>query len=461
MKIGILPLGRPTFDVPYANEKLAAMLEALSATGQKIVGPKELLFDAENTKAAIGQLQAESIDQLLLLQVTFTDASMTVEAANAFDVPISIWAVPEPRIGGRLRLNAFCGLNLASHALGLNGRDFSWLYRDPENDPISDLHALFGGQRINKRMDSQPSADFSSKEGGLIAERVHGKRIARIGERPLGFDTCDYSKVEMMDLAGVSVDEMSLEDLFETASAASDEDAADVMQIATETMNGLSEVNQEELDKSLRLKVALDEIRQRGSYDAFAIRCWPETFTEYGGAICGPASIMGEARVPCACEADVYGALTQLVLQEAARAPVFLTDLVDIDVEDNTGVVWHCGQAPISMRDPEIQATATVHTNRKMPLLYEFPLREGRVTFVRISQAFGKPKMILAGGEMLKRPMAFTGTSGVVRFDNAAKPTLDNIISSGLEHHLALAYGEHRPLLRATAAAMNLPILEL
>lgn len=461
MKIGILPLGRATFDVPYAFEKLTAMLDALNATGNTIVGPNELLFDADQTNAAIEQLKSEEIDQLLLLQVTFTDASMTVEAANTFDVPLSIWAVPEPRIGGRLRLNAFCGLNLASHALGLNGRKFLWLYQDPENNPLADLHALFDGKRISGRLTSKPSTEFASAEGAEIAKTINGKRIARIGERPTGFDTCDYSKDELKALAGVFVDELLLDDLFETASGVSSENTADVMQIASATLNGLKDVDQDELDKSLRLKVAMDEIRQNGGYDAFAIRCWPETFTEYGGAICGPASMMGEARVPCACEADVYGALTQLVLQEVAQAPVFLTDLVDMDVEDNTGVVWHCGQAPISMRDPSHQATATIHTNRKMPLLYEFPLREGRVTFVRISQAFGEPKMILAGGQMLKRPMAFTGTSGVVRFDNDAKQTLENVMSSGLEHHLALAYGEHRPLLRATAAALNLPILEL
>jgi hypothetical protein len=35
--------------------------------------------------------------------------------------PIAIWAVPEPRIGGRLRLNAYCGLNLAAHAHGRAG----------------------------------------------------------------------------------------------------------------------------------------------------------------------------------------------------------------------------------------------------------------------------------------------------------------------------------------------------
>lgn len=461
MKIGILPLGRPTFDVPYAEEKLAAMLAALRATGHEIVGPDTLLFDAAQTKAEIAHLQEANIDQLLLLQVTFTDASMTVEAANAFDMPLSIWAVPEPRIGGRLRLNAFCGLNLASHALGLAGRAFSWLYVEPEQANAADLHALFEGKRRAGRIEGQPSSQFATARGVEIAARVNGKRIARIGERPTGFDTCDYSKEEMSTLAGVSVDELSLDELFDSARAASPEETARVMQTANAALEGLEAVNQDELDKSLRLKVALDNIRQSGGYDAFAIRCWPETFTEYGGAVCGPASIMGEARVPCACEADVYGALTQLVLQEAAQAPVFLTDLVDMDIADNSGVVWHCGQAPISMRAPEQQAVATIHTNRKMPLLYEFPLREGRVTLVRISQAFGHPKMILAGGKMLKRSMSYTGTSGVVRFDRDAGAVLQDIIGSGLEHHLALAYGEHRPALRAVAAAMNLPILEL
>ena len=69
--------------------------------------------------------------------------------------------------------------------------------------------------------------------------------------------------------------------------------------------------------------------------------------------------------------------------------------------------------------------------------------------------------MILAAGEMLKRPMAFTGTSGVVRFEKPSDEVLSNVMDSGLEHHMALAYGEHRPALRAAAAAMNLPILEI
>ena len=286
-------------------------------------------------------------------------------------------------------------------------------------------------------------------------------RIGRIGEHPVGFDTCAYSAEKLSALAGVTVDEIGLEQLFDAARAVPAEAAGDVRSRAEAELDGLGEVDQAELERSLRLKAALDDIRSAGGYDAFAIRCWPETFTEYGGAVCGPVSMLGEARVPCACEADVYGALTQLVLQEAADAPVFLADLVDMDPADDTGVVWHCGQAPLSMCDDGHRAHATIHTNRKMPLLFEFPLKPGRVTVMRVSQAFGEPKMVLAGAEMLDREMAFTGTSGVLRFDASAGDMLDAVIASGLEHHVAIAYGEHRPVLRGVAAALGLPVLEL
>jgi L-fucose isomerase-like protein len=165
--------------------------------------------------------------------------------------------------------------------------------------------------------------------------------------------------------------------------------------------------------------------------------------------------------VPCACEADVYGAATQLLLQAASDQPVFLVDLVDLDPSDDTGVVWHCGQAPISMADPDAVARATIHTNRKMPLLFEFPLKPGPVTFVRLSQARGQQSLIIARGEMLKRDMAFTGTSGVVQFERPARDMLARVIDSGLEHHMALAYGDHVGALESFAAAAGLPVIHL
>ncbi|MEM9640763.1 MAG: hypothetical protein AAGA19_04625 [Pseudomonadota bacterium] len=455
-RIGILPLGRPTFDVAFAEEKLAGMLAALDATGHEIIGSRELLFDLQAAQDGLAALRAGQSDHLLILQVTFTDAMAAVEAADMFDGPLSIWAVPEPRLGGRLRLNAFCGLNLASHALGLSGRSFGWLYADPAD---ADLDGLLNGARPSGRLVPVRSGDADA--GAPVVCALHGKRIARIGPHPDGFDTCAYDDGELAALAQVKVDTIELDALFDTARGAPGSAVADLRADTAADLGNLDEVDQVALDRSLRLRLALDETRNAGDYAAFAIRCWPETFTEYGGAVCGAVAQLGEARVPCACEADVYGALTQLVLQQVADAPVFLVDLVDMDAADNTGVVWHCGQAPMSMADPDVAPRATIHTNRKMPLLYEFPLKPGRVTFARVSQAHGSARMVIAGADMLRRPMAFTGTSGVVRFDRPAEAVLEDVIASGLEHHMGLVYGDHLEALRDTAAALDLPILEL
>ncbi|MEM9678567.1 MAG: fucose isomerase, partial [Pseudomonadota bacterium] len=139
-RVGLLALGRATFDVAFAEEKFAAILSALDAAPITLLGPRELLFDGNAASAAIEMLNAQTIDRLLIAQITFTDAAVTVEAAKALGVPVSIWAVPEPRSGGRLRLNAFCGLNLASHALGLNQTAFSWAYGDATD--IDVMHLL-------------------------------------------------------------------------------------------------------------------------------------------------------------------------------------------------------------------------------------------------------------------------------------------------------------------------------
>jgi hypothetical protein len=129
LRYGVLPLGRPTFDVPYAEQKLEDAFAALERSGIELLGPRKLLYDADATRDALEEIDAGGdVDAMLIIQVTFTDATMTVEVARDASAPVAIWAIPEPRIGGRLRLNAFCGLNLAAHAMGKADLPFRWLF---------------------------------------------------------------------------------------------------------------------------------------------------------------------------------------------------------------------------------------------------------------------------------------------------------------------------------------------
>ena len=80
---------------------------------------------------------------------------------------------------------------------------------------------------------------------------------------------------------------------------------------------------------------------------------------------------------------------------------------------------------------------------------------------VPVCNAFNEHKMVISSGNILKKDLPFTGTSGVVRFRNGSKSVLEAIISSGLEHHVALTYGNHVKILSELASQLNLPVLYL
>src|SRR5215212_7632932 len=219
-RIGVLALARPTFDVPFAEEMAARAFAALDRSGHAFVGPRELLFDADAAERAMAALQRQPLDLLLLLQVTFTDASMTVRIAAETTAPLAIWAFPEPRSGGRLRLNSFCGLNLAAHALGRAGKSYRWLYAAPDAPEIDrSLAELIAGE--GEQGTALPQGPAPSEADRRVAERVlatlKGRRIGLVGEHPTGFDTCRYDAGALRQLAGIEVETIGLADLFARA----------------------------------------------------------------------------------------------------------------------------------------------------------------------------------------------------------------------------------------------------
>lgn len=464
---GVAALARPTFDVPFAEEMKDRAFAALDAAGIRTVGPRELLFDREAAAKAVAQIaSAGPVDLMLILQVTFTDATMTVKLARDSKTPIAIWAVPEPRIGGRLRLNAYCGLNLAAHALGRAGVAHGSLYADPGASGLAQsLRALSKSYTVPASKVSAPVLSGVSGSAEREADRVLGSlarsKITVVGQHPDGFDTCEFDPDLLGRLAQVTVDHVELKDLFDRARATDASRVADVRRSAEAQVVGLDEVDAAQLDRSFRVFCALEDVQRDTGAKGLAVRCWPEMFTEYGCAACGPMAMMNQKKVPSACEADVNGSLTQLMLQELAGEPAWMADLVDITTADDTAVLWHCGLAPLSMCDPDFKPEATLHTNRRMPLLHQFPIKPGRITLARLSRSRNALKLVIAGAEVLRAPMAFTGCSGTVRFDRPAGEVSARILEEALEHHFALAYGDHRESLRAIAARWNVSVLEL
>jgi L-fucose isomerase-like protein len=464
MKLGVIAIARPTFDVPFAEEIASTAFNTLEASDLDIAGRSALAMSIEDVTLALKELASADIDGLVILQATFADSSLAV-AASDVEVPVVLWAFPEARTGGRLRINSLCGINLAGYTLTQLEREYGWLLRDAGDEMAPMAIAQLVSHPARRPVIGDARHTLADTDITLRAEAVKARlaatTIGRVGERPDGFEPCAYEGDALQSILGVRVDEVPLPELFKRANDASASSVASARHRAEAFLEGMDMVDQPSLESSLKLNAGLRSLIEDHGWSGVATRCWPETFTEFGGAACTPMALLAEDGTPGSCEADVYGNVTGLVLGWLGDSSSFVADLVDLDADSGTGVLWHCGLAPFEMADPDVTASATIHSNRQKPLLSEFPLKPGRVTIARFSQSRGTHRLVIGSGEMLKAPLAFSGTAGVIRFDNPVDQVLSTIMSEGLEHHYGIVYADVVDELYALAEILDLPVVAL
>jgi L-fucose isomerase-like protein len=235
---------------------------------------------------------------------------------------------------------------------------------------------------------------------------------------------------------------MELDRLFDVAGSAPPDRVADRVAEVKVTLRGADQLDQTALHQSIRLELGLRSLVEENSWDGVAVRCWPECFTTFGAACCGPIGSLTNDGVPASCEADALGVATSLLLQEAAGRPAFVADMVSMDIPANTGVFWHCGSAPLSLADPSGPVEAAAHSNRHLPLIHQFGFAPGPLTIARISQSRGGLRLLIGKGEVLAGDRPFAGTCGVVRFESPAEDVLATMMTEGLEHHYVLVAGD-------------------
>ncbi|RMF78809.1 MAG: fucose isomerase [Chloroflexi bacterium] len=443
IKVGFISIIRTTFDVELAQEVTAQAKAQLRHAGFVLTAPDETISSLEAAQRVANTLASEPLDLLIVLQATFADSTMIQALAEKVDTPLVLWAVPEEHTGGRLRLNSLCGVNLAGHALKRAGYDYHYLYAMPDDSKAIDNLQIFA-------------------RAAYVRRRLQTARLGRMGENPAGFETCLVNPNALREQVGVEVVQFDLQrDVFAAVQAVDSGAVQVVRDDLSRRVDGLDDVETDATNGTLGTYVVLRELADRDNLNGFAVRCWPEFFTEMDCAACAASSMLSDAMLPSSCEADVNGTVTQMMLQWLSDEPAFGTDIVSLDEERDALVLWHCGLAPLSMADPDETPSVTIHSNRAKPLLMQFALKPGRVTVARLSETTGAYRLVVGNGEMIRGAKSFSGTSGLLRFDRPARDVLDTLISEGLEHHISITYGDHVPALLVLAQMLDLPILRL
>ena len=457
--IGYLALARETFDVDFAESKFSEAKNLLKSITSEALGFNQLITNDDIAKKALDFFAKNECDKIFLFQTTFTDAKFILNFAQDVKKPICIVSFPETRTGGRLRLNSICGLNLGMHSLIKNNISPEFIIMEDD----SESNKLSFSQFIESNNIGVKTAWKKAKTNNVqpsFGDTADMQKIGVIGTRPEGFDTCDYDSVEVKDKLNVSLVDIDLDDLFEASRNVNNSTIASTKKRIESYLEGTQELEQDEFDKSISIYHGLDSLKEKHNLDAFAIRCWPETFTEYGCASCGPMAMMNEKMVSCACEADVLGGISCNILNQINDKPSLLVDIVDVDKADNSLVFWHCGLAPISMAK-EGTAKSGIHSNRKKPLLHDFSLKAGEITIFRVSKARNKLQFFVLKGTVIDRPNSFSGTSGVISLGSDSAHKAEKMFKGGLEHHVAFTYGDVSDQLVQLGNHMDIPTYTL
>ena len=439
--IGCLSLARETFDIEFAKKKLVKTKKILKKLNKNIRFFDDLITNDKIGGDAVNFFNKINCSRFIVIQSTFTDAKFISSFIKKFKKPILFVSFKEKRAGGRLRLNSLCGINLALHALIKNKFYSNFIiYSNNEEAFTKEILKFAQNKTFFKKINYLKKLSNSKKIQKHSIEFKQPK-IGIIGERPEGFDTCDFNSKELKTKFNAKLANFNLEKLFDIASNIEKKTINLTKKNISNNLKNLNKLNQKELNKSISLFHGLEKLHEKEKIDAFAVRCWPEMFTEYGCASCGPMAMMNEKKISAACEADVLGSLSCNILNQLNNKPALLVDIVDVDERDNTTVFWHCGLAPLSMAEKN-SPSATVHSNRRKPLLHNFALKAGKITIFRVSKSENKLKFIVMKGKVLKRKNSFSGTSGVVSLGPNTFKKINNLFLSGLEHHVCFTYGD-------------------
>ena len=428
-----IPVGVPTYHLETAQDQFERSCAMLRAVDPDFVCPNEMLLGLDKLREF---LEGKKADLVVFQNLTFANAAFMSQVLRRFDCPVLLWTLREPVIdGGRLRLNSLTGAYSAANALAaFDGKPFHWCFGAPEEESVvSAVKAAYGAAKLKKAMRSLT--------------------VTSIGHTPEGFGFGRALDSEMMSTFGVELQSIEARELIERAKGYSDEECAEYLLKTERCTAGFEKTPEKnQLDHARLLKAYSDYVKEN-HIGALSSRCWPDFFTSFGTPVCTVLSMLNDAGVAAACEADAYGALSMWMGMQLSGEAVFFGDPVALDETESTITYWHCGMAACSLARRDTGAAVGVHPNRKIGPAMDFGCEAfADATVFRIGRKpDGSFRFFIAEGSVLDKPKQFIGTSIVVKTDRNSREVVEDSIRAGFEPHFVVIKGRHAETLSVLA----------
>jgi L-fucose isomerase-like protein len=448
VKLGLVAASRDCFPRELSLERAGRVQAECEQLGLDVTLCGTLVQGDADVPLALKELEEKGLNALVIYLGNFGPEGPVSMLAQRFDGPVMLSAAAEESADDLVsgRGDAYCGLLSARYNMALRKVE-AYLPEYPVGAP-DEVAAMMEGFIPVAR----------------VVLGVRGLKVISFGPRPHDFNTC-HAPLEPLYGLGVEVmenSELDLYDLFDM-----EEVHPRLEEVEQDMKRELGvEIDPTLLNRLARLELALTDFVQdntgASNYVALANKCWP-SFEKYFGCVpCYVNSRLSSRGIPVACEADIYGALSQYLAAAATDGATTLLDINNTVPRDLAGsslpsgynhgdlfMGFHCGNTPSScmkscgmgyqlimhrLMEPGNEPDITRGT-------LEGQIAPGEITLLRLqaSPAVGLAAYVAEGEVLDLDPRTFGGV-GVIAVPQMARFYRHVLLEKAFPHHTAVAF---------------------
>ena len=425
LRVGLAVFGNGNPKVEYFIQKIRR--DCFTPVNEKYSSFEfpELIKDFSIAQKASDFFQQKMVDMLLLLQGTWTGSNPVVEVAEKVSVPIAYWAPEDPLGIAFSYIGNLVGLTQNAGVLSKLGI-FAKLIYGKEDDPIQ--HEIFD----------------KFAQVALAIKNLKRSRVGVIGMSgsPGMLDT-EYHLLALKKVLGVEVFKIPFVDFIKRLNSVKDFEVKTALD--EDRLIKRIKVDPGSEYDSFRIYLALKKISDEFELNATAFRCWPELLENGINSPCLALSKMSDSGVVSACEGDLTGAVSMLLLNNLTGNPAYLGDILKVNKEKQEMYLFHCGAAARALAASTEEVSFRLHPEPatwKPGVTVDFTIKPGRVTFARIGEFCGNYRIIVYTGTATKSEDFVRGNAMTVKLDKDTDYVIKKIVEFGSEHHQIAVHGD-------------------
>ncbi len=452
INLGIIAVSRDCFPIELSRKRRKAVLTACKSKKVSITEIETIVENEKDVLKALKEIQNKNINALVIYLGNFGPEGPTSMLAQKFSGPVMFAAAAE-ETGKHLingRGDAFCGLLSTSYNSGLRSiKPYIPEYPVGNASEITDM-----------------IKDFIPVARILIA--LKKLKIFSFGPRPFDFVTCNAPIKPLYDL-GVEIMENSELDLYDIYNSAKGNPNIKKVALDMSKELGAGNTYPELLNKLAQYEIALMKFMEdnlgASEYGIFANKCWPSFEKYFRFVPCFVNSRLAARGIPVACEADIYGALSEYIAACATELPPAILDInntVPTDIykkarnkigkykHTDLFMGFHCGNVSSSClvggaMKFQLIMNRLMEPDKKEPDItrgtLEGQIKPGEITLFRLqSTADTILRSYVAEGEILNiNPQTF-GSTAVFAIKEMGRFYRHVLIGKKFPHHTGVAF---------------------